>query len=108
MLRIGTKADLGARSETFPGYDHEVSVVTGAGVDGLLRDFQSRAGASAPESGDVLPWRMRHVELLGQARGYLEAAVSQIKAESDARAIRHVAPPAAPAEPEDAGEKHAY
>ncbi|MDB5352244.1 MAG: threonyl-tRNA synthetase [Planctomycetota bacterium] len=38
----------------------------------------------------------------------LEAAIAQIKAESDARAIRQVAPPAAPPEPEETGEKHAY
>ena len=38
----------------------------------------------------------------------LDAAVAKIKAESDARSIREVAPPAEAAEPEDAGERHAY
>ncbi len=38
----------------------------------------------------------------------LKEAVAQLKAESDSRAIRQVAPPVAPAGEDDRGEQHSY
>ena len=62
-------------------------------------------GAKEAEAGTV-SYRDRKDGDLGPTP--LADAVARIKAESDARSIREVAPPPAAAEPEDLGEKHAY
>ncbi len=62
-------------------------------------------GAKEAESGAV-SYRDRVDGDLGATP--LETAVAKIKAESDSRAIRQIAPPAKSAEVEDARESHAY
>lgn len=53
----------------------EVSVVTGQGIPELLEVLGVRAKRAAGEAGDVLPSRLRHVELLSEAATHLEAAL---------------------------------
>jgi threonyl-tRNA synthetase len=62
-------------------------------------------GAKEAESGAVA-----YRDRIDGDRGALPLAeaVARLKAESDSRAIRQVAPPVAPAEPADEQEKHAY
>ncbi|TIV57533.1 MAG: tRNA uridine-5-carboxymethylaminomethyl(34) synthesis GTPase MnmE, partial [Mesorhizobium sp.] len=74
VLRIGTKsdiADLGAGA-----YDLVISSRDGSGLERLLDEIGSRAAAAVGEAGDVLPSRMRHVELLREAMHFLRAALS--------------------------------
>ncbi|MER8447985.1 tRNA uridine-5-carboxymethylaminomethyl(34) synthesis GTPase MnmE [Mesorhizobium sp. M1066] len=73
ILRVGTKLDLlesRAASDAAADYDLIISVKNGAGVDELLEEIGRRA-AEAAGSGDVLPSRLRHVELLGTANRHL-------------------------------------
>jgi len=89
VIHIGTKADLvdANRSpgrhqqvggEIMPASGHQglmVSSVTGQGIFELLEMLGERAEQAAGDAGDILPSRMRHIELLGETVGYLEAAL---------------------------------
>jgi tRNA modification GTPase len=57
-------------------YALTISTVDGEGIDELISLIGARAAAVIGQRGDVLPSRLRHVELLDSARGYLEAALS--------------------------------
>ncbi|RUZ73884.1 tRNA uridine-5-carboxymethylaminomethyl(34) synthesis GTPase MnmE, partial [Mesorhizobium sp. M7A.F.Ca.US.006.01.1.1] len=73
-LRVGTKLDLledRAASDARDGYDLVISVKNGAGIEELLAEIGRRAAAAAGSVGDVLPSRLRHVELLGAANSHL-------------------------------------
>jgi tRNA modification GTPase len=73
-LRIGTKADL---SKGEPGaYDMVISTVSGAGLAELLAEIGRRAVAAIGDAGDILPSRLRHVELLNETRRFLISALS--------------------------------
>lgn len=66
VLRVGTKADLlateaGVASANWP---LQVSAVTGSGIPELLRLLGIRAVEAVGNSGDILPSRLRHVDLL--------------------------------------------
>ncbi|WP_027162835.1 tRNA uridine-5-carboxymethylaminomethyl(34) synthesis GTPase MnmE [Mesorhizobium sp. WSM1293] len=77
-LRVGTKLDLiesGAASEVAGGYDLVISVKDGTGVEALLAEIGRRAAEIAGRSGDILPSRLRHVELLGEANRHLRLAM---------------------------------
>ncbi|MER9857590.1 MULTISPECIES: tRNA uridine-5-carboxymethylaminomethyl(34) synthesis GTPase MnmE [unclassified Mesorhizobium] len=74
ILRVGTKLDLLeslAASDAAADYDLIISVKNGAGVDELLEEIGRRAAGAAGSVGDVLPSRLRHVELLGTANRHL-------------------------------------
>ncbi|TPL81239.1 tRNA uridine-5-carboxymethylaminomethyl(34) synthesis GTPase MnmE [Mesorhizobium sp. B2-3-13] len=76
-LRVGTKLDLldgGAAYDAARRYEFGISVVEGTGVDGLLAEIGHRATQAAGGAGDVLPSRLRHVELLGAANRHLHRA----------------------------------
>lgn len=77
-LRIGTKLDLNS-GELGP-YDLAISTVSGAGIDVLLSEIETRAKekVSVAESG-VVPTRQRHVDLLGSAIGGLSDALDDEK-----------------------------
>ncbi|AZO35611.1 tRNA uridine-5-carboxymethylaminomethyl(34) synthesis GTPase MnmE [Mesorhizobium sp. M2A.F.Ca.ET.037.01.1.1] len=86
LLRIGTKsdvADVGAGA-----YDLVISSRDGSGLGRLLGEIGSRAAAAVGEAGDVLPSRMRHVELLQEAMDFLRAALSGHSQELRAEELR--------------------
>ncbi|MBN9222023.1 MAG: tRNA uridine-5-carboxymethylaminomethyl(34) synthesis GTPase MnmE [Mesorhizobium sp.] len=73
-LRVGTKFDLvssSATPDTVVRYDLVISTVDGAGVEALLAEIGKRAASAAGSIGDVLPSRLRHVELLGETSRHL-------------------------------------
>jgi tRNA modification GTPase len=73
VLRVGTKLD------TIPSHQHRydigVSSVTGEGIAELLALLSIRAAAAIGDAGDVIPSRLRHVELLREAAYNLEMAL---------------------------------
>ncbi|MFC3326564.1 tRNA uridine-5-carboxymethylaminomethyl(34) synthesis GTPase MnmE [Mesorhizobium cantuariense] len=77
-LRVGTKLDLledRAASDAAVDYDLVISVKDGTGVEGLLAEIGQRAAEAAGNVGDILPSRLRHVELLGAANRHLLRAI---------------------------------
>ncbi|MGC5843340.1 MULTISPECIES: tRNA uridine-5-carboxymethylaminomethyl(34) synthesis GTPase MnmE [Mesorhizobium] len=79
LLRVGTKADLVAGEplvDRAQVYDAVISIRTGTGLSELLTEVGRRAAASVGDIGDVLPSRLRHVELLKDASGHLRAALA--------------------------------
>ncbi|WFP77046.1 tRNA uridine-5-carboxymethylaminomethyl(34) synthesis GTPase MnmE [Mesorhizobium sp. WSM4906] len=86
LLKIGTKADL---KGTLNGdYDLVISSKDGSGLSGLLDEIARRAAAAIGNASDVLPSRLRHVELLRQAKDFLVAAVSGQSQELRAEELR--------------------
>ena len=76
VIHIGTKADLpGARLAGGTRPSLMVSSVTGQGMPELLDLLSDRAKLAAGDFGDILPSRLRHVELLREASAHLEAAL---------------------------------
>lgn len=76
-LRVGTKLDLledRAASDATEDYDLVISVKNGRGVEELLGEIGRRGAEAAGRVGDVLPSRLRHVELLGAANSHLVRA----------------------------------
>ncbi|RUV00973.1 tRNA uridine-5-carboxymethylaminomethyl(34) synthesis GTPase MnmE [Mesorhizobium sp. M6A.T.Cr.TU.017.01.1.1] len=77
-LWIGTKVDL--LQDESPAlatrYDAVISTRDGAGLAELLAEIGRRAAAQIGEAGDILPSRLRHVELLNEAKRFLLAAVA--------------------------------
>ncbi|AGB43340.1 small GTP-binding protein domain protein [Mesorhizobium australicum WSM2073] len=79
-LRVGTKLDLldkRATQDAAGRYEFGISVIDGTGVDGLLAEIGRRAAEAAGVSGDVLPSRLRHVELLDAANRHLHRAADE-------------------------------
>lgn len=88
-LRVGTKLDLvdsGATLDTAGRYDLVISTVSGAGLEALLAEIGKRAANAAGNVADVLPSRLRHVELLCETSRHLvrameDAAGQELRAE---------------------------
>jgi len=74
-LRIGTKVDL-VQLASATQYDAVISTKDGTGLTELLADIGSRAAAQAGQVGDILPSRLRHVELLNETKRFLLSAVT--------------------------------
>lgn len=74
ILHVRSKADLSDMRES-GRFDLALSVVTGSGLGDLLDELARRSGAALQSVGEVLPSRLRHVELLNAARGHIEHAV---------------------------------
>jgi tRNA modification GTPase len=74
LLRIGTKADLagGQRGD----YDAIISTRDGRGLTDLLAEIGRRAAAAIGDAGDILPSRLRHVELLNETKRFLSSALA--------------------------------
>ncbi len=87
LLRIGTKSDI-ARAGAGDGYDLVISTKVGAGIERLLKEIGDRAAAAVRNAGDVLPSRLRHVELLSETRDFLRAALSGQSQELRAEELR--------------------
>jgi len=87
VLRVGTKADL-----VEPGqprrrpYAFEISTLTGAGLEDLVAEIGRRANEAAGRVGDILPSRLRHVDLLNEAKGLLTRALAGEQAATELRA----------------------
>ena len=74
IVRVGTKLDLletQAARDAAGDYDLVISVKSGTGVEILLAEVGRRAAIAAGSAGDVLPSRLRHVELLGETNRHL-------------------------------------
>ncbi|TPK71844.1 tRNA uridine-5-carboxymethylaminomethyl(34) synthesis GTPase MnmE [Mesorhizobium sp. B2-4-15] len=74
VLRVGTKLDLLDEQAAVAArrhYDLVISILNGTGVDALVAEIGQRAADAAGDLGDVLPSRLRHVELLGEANRHL-------------------------------------
>lgn len=75
-LRIGTKVDLLRDESLVARYDAVISTRDGAGLVELLAEIGRRAAAQIGQAGDILPSRLRHVELLNETKRFLLAAVT--------------------------------
>lgn len=79
-LRVGTKVDLlqdrSQVSALAAQYDAAISTKDGTGLAELLAEIGRRAAAQIGEAGDILPSRLRHVELLNETKRFLLAAVA--------------------------------
>lgn len=75
-IRLGTKADLSKDDIRDNAYDLLVSTETGEGIDALLALLSGRAVAEIGSTGDVLPSRQRHVELLRATADFLRSCRS--------------------------------
>ncbi|WP_406873052.1 tRNA uridine-5-carboxymethylaminomethyl(34) synthesis GTPase MnmE [Aminobacter sp. P9b] len=74
-VRVGNKLDLA----TAPGADRyavTISTKSGEGISSLLKMISEMAGEAIGQRGDVLPSRLRHVELLQEASAHLWSALS--------------------------------
>ncbi|PBB31350.1 tRNA uridine-5-carboxymethylaminomethyl(34) synthesis GTPase MnmE [Mesorhizobium sp. M1A.F.Ca.IN.020.06.1.1] len=86
LLRIGTKTDLmGARRGA---YDVAISSKEGTGISELLDEIAGRAAAAVGGAGEILPSRLRHIELLEEAKDFLSAALSGQSLELRAEELR--------------------
>ncbi|MER9950878.1 tRNA uridine-5-carboxymethylaminomethyl(34) synthesis GTPase MnmE [Mesorhizobium sp. M0047] len=88
-LRVGTKLDLldsRAASDAAANYDLVISVKAGTGVDALLAEIGRRAAEAAGGAGDILPSRLRHVELLGETNRHLRRATDSLAVGQELRA----------------------
>ncbi|UVK39649.1 tRNA uridine-5-carboxymethylaminomethyl(34) synthesis GTPase MnmE [Mesorhizobium sp. AR10] len=74
ILRIGTKVDLLGGGSPTQQYDAAISTVDGTGLAELLADIGRRAAAQIGDVGDILPSRLRHVELLNETKRFLLTA----------------------------------
>ncbi|MBN9549120.1 MAG: tRNA uridine-5-carboxymethylaminomethyl(34) synthesis GTPase MnmE [Alphaproteobacteria bacterium] len=86
LLRIGTKSDIAGAG--VGGYDLVISAKDGGGLERLVKEIGDRAAAAVGDAGDVLPSRLRHVELLKETLGFLRAALSGQSHELRAEELR--------------------
>jgi tRNA modification GTPase len=78
LLKVGTKSDLiedGLLRGQNKLYDIMISTIDGSGITDLLDEIGRRAAGAISPAADVLPSRMRHVELLRETLRYLGEAV---------------------------------
>lgn len=76
VIAIGTKLDRHRPTAESAPYTLMISTATGQGIDDLLKMIGERAAGAIGQRGDILPSRLRHVELLKDAQNYLGAALS--------------------------------
>lgn len=75
VLKVGTKWDLlPDQDERAKRYDAAISTTDGRGLSELLSRIGSLAAAKIGSTGDILPSRLRHVELLNETNRYLRRA----------------------------------
>lgn len=84
-LEIGTKSDLCGSRSRLEGYDHILSNVSGSGLNELLSKLERLAAMATGGSSDILPSRLRHIELLRSTGDFMAAALA---APEDATEIR--------------------
>ncbi|MGX8011099.1 tRNA uridine-5-carboxymethylaminomethyl(34) synthesis GTPase MnmE [Mesorhizobium sp. ORM8.1] len=86
VLRVGTKVDL--KPVSTATYDLAISSKVGTGLAELLQEIGRRAADAIGDAADVLPSRLRHVELLNQAKEFLTAASAGRSQELRAEELR--------------------
>lgn len=86
LLRIGTKSDISGAAGG--DYDIVISSRDGTGLERLLGEIGSRAAMAVGNAGDILPSRLRHIELLGETMGFLQASLSGESQELRAEELR--------------------
>ncbi|MFC3206689.1 tRNA uridine-5-carboxymethylaminomethyl(34) synthesis GTPase MnmE [Aquamicrobium soli] len=75
-LSIGTKVDLIADADRSSSYDLVISVEDDTGIQALLGEIGRRAELAIGTMGEVLPSRLRHVDLLRETVSHLAEAVA--------------------------------
>lgn len=76
VVAVGTKVDeFEGSPANLASYDVVISTRTGEGLDALLDLVGERARQAVGKRGEVLPSRLRHVELLKEATGHLRGAL---------------------------------
>lgn len=70
VMQVGTKLDLTKEGEG-GRYDIRISAVSGEGLTELVNELGRRASEQATASGDTLPSKLRHIELLEGSRKHL-------------------------------------
>lgn len=75
---VGTKLDRDIRQENARAEGHtlKISTLTGEGMDALTGMIADRARAKIGQRGEVLPSRLRHVELLTEALLHLKTSLA--------------------------------
>ena len=90
VLRVGTKKDLVAAEEgsgaARSNYDVTVSAHTGEGLSDLIARIADRAATESATESDILPSRLRHVELLMETHAALRRAAARGMAHQELRA----------------------
>lgn len=87
VIRVGTKTDLvDPCIEETEGYAFAISVRTGEGLTALIAEIGRRAAAAIGDVADILPSRLRHVELLEEAKQRLAHALGANQTEAELRA----------------------
>ncbi|QPC86072.1 tRNA uridine-5-carboxymethylaminomethyl(34) synthesis GTPase MnmE [Mesorhizobium sp. NBSH29] len=71
---VGSKSDVGTHK--LDSVDFNVSSISGHGIEKLLAEIEVRAVSAIGALGDILPSRMRHVELLSITASLLEDSYS--------------------------------
>ena len=85
IFRLASKSDLGVPSEI----SHlAVSAKTGAGIDELIQYLKAKAREATANGGEMLPVRLRHVELLRQASKSITNASTEALLELQAEELR--------------------
>jgi len=88
-LIVGSKVDLGG--VMMPSADIQVSATTGDGLGNLLQLIGVRAATAAGAAGEVLPSRLRHVDLLLRCQRALEGSLLEKGLELRAEDLRTAA-----------------
>lgn len=87
-LNIGSKLDRVTEGPVDERYDLTISVTTGENISTLLEILGSAALQASGSKGEVLPSRLRHVELLEHAVSHLERALVDQPLELRAEELR--------------------
>jgi tRNA modification GTPase len=88
QLSIGAKADLADTATPLrqgKPYDLVISAHEGTGLSTLLAEIGNRAADAVGQAGDVLPSRMRHVELLRETLAHVSEAADRADLPLDLR-----------------------
>lgn len=89
FLRVTTKIDLGAHeTESDDLSDHKISVITGDGLESLIKDIAGRAQEAIRVSGEAIPTRLRHVWLLQSTLQAIALASTEREIELQAEQLR--------------------
>ncbi len=87
IIRVGTKLDLVQTPDAYAShYDRLISTVTGEGIGDLIQTIGEIAELRIREAGDILPSRLRHVELLQDALAHIGKALGSGGAPLEIRA----------------------
>lgn len=87
VLHVGTKLDRAGVFEP-ANFDLTISTASGENVETLLAAIGARAREAAGTKGEVLPSRLRHVELLTEALGHLKSSLNDTALELRAEELR--------------------